>query len=528
MDKVRRKSVGSRSLEGAHRAAGLGPEALARVGWIRIGVAWAGLALWSGTTVAFGAEETVVPAGSIPAPVGVAEPSSSGSASDFYLASTQQCYGQNNRASSNTARGTADSTISQIYEFKVEGSDSSVWRRIDRKGNVLRGTSGPAFTCSRVPNIQPGVSDGASCHLNPAGLQACGWGTSATQTLTYRCSGAAHATAEYPPEMRCSVSNGQVSCAAHANGTQHHCRLHQQPSRYYSRQYRGVRYSPAEIRCSHRLNADYASTTAVFQSTDGVNWTPDSSAVIELSRPERFVVKVGLSAGRPIERLVSMKYVQDVPANAGVCAFGGCDGPLTHREVSRAVKPHSIDVAVSFAGADGFCGGFHSPLMLFFKGEKMPSFSGVSRMKMGNEGSSYSWPEPGSQGWLLAHDIRGDGKITDESQLFGENTMSSNGFAALALHDQNGDGRIDEQDPIYENLLLWNDRNGDSVSQKRELRSLAEAGVVSISLEYSTASDIAIGDRARAKQKGRFSYRKKGARDIEEGAVIDIWFAELK
>ena len=64
------------------------------------------------------------------------------------------------------------------------------------------------------------------------------------------------------------------------------------------------------------------------------------------------------------------------------------------------------------------------------------------------------------------------------------------GFLALAVYDKasdggNGDGKIDVQDSVYLNLRLWLDNNHDGQSQTGELMTLSQAGLKSISLDYT-------------------------------------------
>lgn len=54
---------------------------------------------------------------------------------------------------------------------------------------------------------------------------------------------------------------------------------------------------------------------------------------------------------------------------------------------------------------------------------------------------------------FLALDKNGDGKIGDGSELFG--TASGDGFRDLAAYDEDGNGWIDENDSIYDKLLVW-------------------------------------------------------------------------
>lgn len=77
---------------------------------------------------------------------------------------------------------------------------------------------------------------------------------------------------------------------------------------------------------------------------------------------------------------------------------------------------------------------------------------------------------------FLALDLNDDGVINDGSELFG--TRSGNGFADLAKHDADGNGWIDENDPIWEKLLIWTkDEDG-----KDKLYHLSDLGVGAIGL----------------------------------------------
>lgn len=89
---------------------------------------------------------------------------------------------------------------------------------------------------------------------------------------------------------------------------------------------------------------------------------------------------------------------------------------------------------------------------------------------------------------LLVLDRNGNGRIDDGTELFGDQTLLSDGtraasgFEALAEFDSNTDGVIDEQDAIYSQLRVWRDINGDGVSVLSEFAILRELGIVSINL----------------------------------------------
>ena len=82
---------------------------------------------------------------------------------------------------------------------------------------------------------------------------------------------------------------------------------------------------------------------------------------------------------------------------------------------------------------------------------------------------SVSWIS-GADGFL-ARDLNGNGEIDDINELFG---ASGDGFADLAALDDNGDGIIDAQDAAYNDLLVWQDRNEDGITQADELLSVAD------------------------------------------------------
>jgi len=90
-----------------------------------------------------------------------------------------------------------------------------------------------------------------------------------------------------------------------------------------------------------------------------------------------------------------------------------------------------------------------------------------------------SWVGPRAA--MLALDLDGDGRITTGAELFGD-SRSLDGVSALAAHDSNSDGLIDSRDAVFTQLRLWTDASQDGVSQCHELRTLSDAGVLSLSL----------------------------------------------
>lgn len=83
----------------------------------------------------------------------------------------------------------------------------------------------------------------------------------------------------------------------------------------------------------------------------------------------------------------------------------------------------------------------------------------------------------GSGSGYLALDKNDDGVINDGSELFG--TKSGNGFWDLAEYDEDGNGWIDENDEIWDKLLIWTkDEDGKDI-----LYHLRDKGVGAICLK---------------------------------------------
>ncbi|SFV57220.1 hemolysin-type calcium binding protein [hydrothermal vent metagenome] len=84
---------------------------------------------------------------------------------------------------------------------------------------------------------------------------------------------------------------------------------------------------------------------------------------------------------------------------------------------------------------------------------------------------------------LLTYDKNENGQIDGISEVFGN--PGESGFEELKrLIDSNHDNIIDRKDELYTRLQVWNDYNQDAKVQEGELRTLKEAGIKSIDLNY--------------------------------------------
>ncbi len=223
-------------------------------------------------------------------------------------------------------------------------------------------------------------------------------------------------------------------------------------------------------------------------------------------------------------------FNQTIPPSApltGTIAdrYRGRDGLLTV-QVNHKVAGDSRLIAIdaSFPGSNGFCGGFFSPLMMFFD-DARPSFTGQSAFPLSPIMNTV-WPEKNAPGYFLVRDKNKDHKITTADELFGAvEEKFENGFAALVELDSNHDGFIDAKDKEFASLMLWQDKNGDGISQADELSTLADHKVQSIQLNYRQEMQD-FGARARYKEVSDFQFLD-GNDKPQKGSIIDMWFAPL-
>lgn len=202
--------------------------------------------------------------------------------------------------------------------------------------------------------------------------------------------------------------------------------------------------------------------------------------------------------------------------------FMGFNGPLSATVYTSGSKDgRQYSVSAFFPGENGYCGGYFSPLMVFFD-DRLPLFSAAVDFPLNPTGKTM-WPEAGAPGAFIAVDRNGDGLITTEDELFGnQGDKYKNGFEALREFDSNQDDVIDKKDRDFAKLLLWFDKNGDGKVQKGELVPL-KSRIESISLKYDASAVSSVADRAEIREKSTFVFKEKGKK--KEGRVIDMWFS---
>lgn len=255
-----------------------------------------------------------------------------------------------------------------------------------------------------------------------------------------------------------------------------------------------------------------------------------NAEVIAFSNTIKIKLKDPLSAMPGNLPVKHGQIMMDKPPRHSTSFTQGPRGLATAREqegFDEANAFQTFTTKVKFPGMEGFCGGYYSPLMLFFD-NKLPKFSGVSIFPLYGmkENSPVNWPEAQAPGHFLALLNEGEKSITSYTHLFGQTDKFDNGFEALKVHDDNGDKVIDSKDKVFNSLILWNDKNGDGRSDATELKTLQDMRVSSIGLKYTSKDVTKFDNRARAREKGSFTYEKNGKTLTAQ--VLDVWLSPLE
>jgi Ca2+-binding RTX toxin-like protein len=141
---------------------------------------------------------------------------------------------------------------------------------------------------------------------------------------------------------------------------------------------------------------------------------------------------------------------------------------------------------------------FNDPLVLDLDGNGVNTVGTNLNIHFDNDGDG----NKEQTGWIsdsdgfVVIDKNSNGTIDDGTELFGSNTILSDGttaqdgYQALKEYDINLDGKIDIHDDVFSQLKIWNDINYNGVSEEGELSSLSELGIKSISVNGESSNQI--------------------------------------
>lgn len=119
------------------------------------------------------------------------------------------------------------------------------------------------------------------------------------------------------------------------------------------------------------------------------------------------------------------------------------------------------------------------PLVINFSGEVANLTGGRMQFDLDGDGTAEEVARLGKGSGFLTLDLNGDGRVNSGKELFGPST--GNGFKELAFYDKDNNNWIDENDPIYDQLMVW---TGEG---KGGLKKLSHTGIGAIHLGAVTS-----------------------------------------
>ncbi len=206
---------------------------------------------------------------------------------------------------------------------------------------------------------------------------------------------------------------------------------------------------------------------------------------------------------------------------------------------SACIDPEALECVpgddaecVLFTGVPGWneFEGSTTPLVLVFDPAPVTYAAvpvGAASFDINTDGACTAPAWPTSDTPWLAIDRDRSGSIEAGHELFGSGTRLANGtrapqgFAALAELDSDGDGRITEADASFADLTLWGDHDADRRSTPWEMTDIAAAGILSIDLDYRSASPRCDARGNCEIERATFEYRDRYG-VVRSGEVVDV------
>ncbi len=182
----------------------------------------------------------------------------------------------------------------------------------------------------------------------------------------------------------------------------------------------------------------------------------DISFMHELKKPNDLTTqeRVGWGMEYSYDRYEKHEESLTFSAQGSVKTEGGKDIEFS---LALAMKNSSeVYESISLKAGDALI----DPLVLNFASDRVIMSSIKHNFDLDLDGKSDEFSFVGSGSGFLALDKNGDGIINDGSELFGPS--KGNGFNELSAYDSDGNNWIDENDEIFDELVIWTkDEDGE-------------------------------------------------------------------
>jgi len=142
----------------------------------------------------------------------------------------------------------------------------------------------------------------------------------------------------------------------------------------------------------------------------------------------------------------------------------------------------------------GDSGSSGKPIVLDLGGdgvELVPLEESTAFYDINGDGYQYNIGWAGKDDGILAYDKNADGKINQRGEISFVDYVdgAKTDLEGLRHFDSNKDGILDSRDAEFGKFRVWQDADQDGISDTGELKTLAQAGIRSINLQYAADDD---------------------------------------
>ena len=251
-----------------------------------------------------------------------------------------------------------------------------------------------------------------------------------------------------------------------------------------------------------------------------------SNGIITFDDVNTYSAALTVTTNADVAAVVQYLRANDLGAAGTTVAFNAGGRMFVYQQVGNAPNAAN-DLLVELQGVTFnnltslALAGRVAPVVLDLDGNGL-DFVGLSAgaaFDYAGDGAAESTAWVGGGDGLLVRDANGDGLVNDASEL----VFSINGSTDLEglrqTYDSNGDGQLTAADAGFGSFGVWQDANGNGVTDAGEFRSLVDAGITSIGLTSDGQGYAAAGGDVQVSGEARYTRA-----DGSQGAVGDATF----
>ncbi|QCB53349.1 tandem-95 repeat protein [Sphingopyxis sp. PAMC25046] len=213
-----------------------------------------------------------------------------------------------------------------------------------------------------------------------------------------------------------------------------------------------------------------------------------ADGVITFDDNNSFATALTLSSDAHVAAAVDYLQRNDLGPAGTTVAFVAGTRTFVYQQVGTSPNPAN-DILVELQGVtitnlNTLIGTRVTPVTLDLGGDGLDFVSSAAGAAFDHDGDGVreatSWAGRGDG--ILVRDANGDGIANDGGEI-SFSVAGSTDLEGLRLqYDSNGDGKLSAEDAEFASFGVWQDANGDGVTDAGEFRSLADLGIASIAL----------------------------------------------